>query len=126
MVKIGCKSHLIGAAQVGSVLVQDTVGPLGLLPVLPGLDAGVAPHVGAAVRAGDVEERDPLELGTLRQRQGLPVTLSWGNNASRVYSRKNIQISPQFLNLHVSFYSCLRRSRMSHIQSTTVYFSSDC
>ena len=96
MVKIGCQSHLIGAAQVGSVLVQDTVGPLGLLPVLPGLDAGVAPHVGAAVRAGDVEERDPLELGTLRQRQGLPVTLSWGNNASRVYSRKTFRSHHNF------------------------------
>ena len=33
----------------------------------PGLDAAVAPHVGAAVRARDVEQRDPLQLRALRQ-----------------------------------------------------------
>ena len=68
MDKIGPESHLIGPAQICPVLVQDAVGPLGLLPLLPGLDCGVAPHVGPAVCAGDVEEGDALELGALCQR----------------------------------------------------------
>ena len=42
----------------------------------PGLDAAVAPHVGAAVRARDVEQRDPLQLRALRQLQRLVVTLN--------------------------------------------------
>ena len=44
----------------------------------PGLDAAVAPHVGAAVRARDVEQRDPLQLRALRQLQRLVVTLNNG------------------------------------------------
>ena len=33
---------------------------------------------------------------------------------------------PQFLNLHVDFYSCSRTALMSHIQSTKAYSSYDC
>ena len=50
----GFESHLIGSAQVCPILVQHAVAPFGLVPLLPGLDCGVAPHVGAAVGAGDV------------------------------------------------------------------------
>ena len=48
---------------------------LGLPDALLGLEAGVAPHVGAAVRAGDVEQGDTLELGPLSQLEWSPVTL---------------------------------------------------
>ena len=49
----------------------------GFPQTLAGLQSGVrgAPHVGAAVRAGDVEQGDTLELGTSRQLEWLPVTL---------------------------------------------------
>ena len=53
-IRSGFESHLIGSAQVCPILVQHAVAPFGLLPLLPGLDCGVAPHVGAAVGAGDV------------------------------------------------------------------------
>ena len=65
--EISGESHLICPAQVRPVLVQDAVSPLGLLPLLSGFDCGVAPHVGPAVSAGDVEESDALELGALCQ-----------------------------------------------------------
>ena len=49
---------------------------LGLPDALLGLEAGVAPHVGAAVRAGDVEESDTLELGAISQLERLSITLN--------------------------------------------------
>ena len=49
---------------------------LGLPDALLGLEAGVAPHVGAAVGAGDVEESDTLELGPISQLERLSITLN--------------------------------------------------
>ena len=49
---------------------------LGLPDALLGLEAGVAPHVGAAVCAGDVEESDTLELGPISQLERLSITLN--------------------------------------------------
>ena len=59
--------YLIGPAQVRPVLVQLAVSLFGLLPLLPGLNCGVAPHVGSAVGAGDVQQGDALELGAFCQ-----------------------------------------------------------
>ena len=47
----------------------------GFAQTLAGLEPGVAPHVGAAVSAGDVEQGDTLELGPLSQLEWCPVTL---------------------------------------------------
>ena len=43
---------------------------------LAGLQSGVAPHVGAAVRAGDVEQGDTLELGPICQLERLSINLN--------------------------------------------------
>ena len=48
---------------------------LGLPQTLAGLQPGVPPHVGPSVSAGDVEQSDTLELGTIRQLEWLPITL---------------------------------------------------
>ena len=58
---------------------------LGLPDTLLSLETGVAPHVGTAVSAGNVEESDTLELGSISQLERLSITLnitwstvSWG------------------------------------------------
>ena len=42
---------------------------------LAGLQPRVAPHVGAAVRAGDVEQGDTLELGPICQLEEFAIAL---------------------------------------------------
>ena len=86
-------ADLIGGAQLRPVPVHGAVGPLGLLPLLPGLDRGVAPHVGPAVCAGDVEESDALELGALRQHKGLSVTLKHEMIRTLLRSIKSFQLT---------------------------------
>ena len=49
---------------------------LGFPQTLAGLQPRVAPHVGAAVRAGDVEQGDTLELGPISQLERLSITLN--------------------------------------------------
>ena len=51
------------------------MSPPGFPQTLAGLQPGVAPHVGAAVRAGDVEQGDTLELGPICQLEELSITL---------------------------------------------------
>jgi len=46
----------------------------GFPQTLAGLQPGVAPHVGAAVRAGDVEQGDTLELWPISQLEWLSIT----------------------------------------------------
>ena len=48
----------------------------GFPQTLAGLQPGVAPHVGAAVRAGDVEQGDTLELWPISQLEWLSITLN--------------------------------------------------
>ena len=73
---------LISRTQVRSV---RTGVSLGLPDTLLSLETGVAPHVGTTVSAGNVEESDTLELGSISQLERLSITLnitwstvSWG------------------------------------------------
>ena len=49
---------------------------LGLPNTLLGLEAGVSPHVGPAMSAGDVEEGDTLQLRPISQLERLSITLN--------------------------------------------------